>query len=333
MILGLGLALAERGRVPLPLLRFGVRRLLAQRLRAERGRPRRVEPELAAGPLAPAPDRANAQHYELPPEFFELVLGPRLKYSGAYWPPGTRDLGGAERAMLELYIERAELADGQRILELGCGWGSLCLAVARRFPRARVVAVSNAPSQRRFIEERATPNLRVVTADVAAFEPGEQFDRVVSIEMFEHLRNYRELLRRIAGWLCPDGRLFVHVFCHRELTYPFETNGAGDWMGRYFFTGGLMPSFDLLPRFQEQLRLDAHWAVNGAHYARTARSWRENLERRRDAVLPVLGAAYGAAAAERWFHRWRLFFLACEELFGYRGGTEWLVGHYRFARR
>lgn len=327
-----GLELAERGRLPLAALRWGIRRMLRERLRDEQRRGRDLAPELAGGPVALAPEQANAQHYELPPAFFELVLGPRLKYSSAYWPPGVDSLAAAEEAMLELYVERARLADGQRILELGCGWGSLCLALARRFPRARILAVSNSAPQRRFIAARAPANLAVITADMNTFATAARFDRVVSIEMFEHMRNYRELHRRIAGWLEPGGALFVHVFCHRRFAYAFETSGPGDWMGRYFFTGGLMPAFDLLARFQDDLRLEERWDVSGDHYARTARAWRENLERHRADALPVLSAVYGPADAPRWYQRWRLFFLACEELFGYRRGTEWMVGHYRFAR-
>lgn len=328
----LGQRLAEGGHLPLPVLRWGVRRLLRARLRDEQRRNRDLRTELAAGPIALTPELANAQHYELPAAFFELVLGPRLKYSGAYWPPGVDTLAAAEEAMLELTIERAQLADGQHILELGCGWGSLCLTLAHRFPAARLLAVSNSALQRRFIEARAPANLAVVTADMNAFTTDRRFDRVVSIEMFEHMRNYGELLRRIAGWLEPSGKLFVHIFCHSRLTYPFETADADDWMGRYFFSGGLMPAFDLLPSFQETLRLEHQWAVGGEHYQRTARAWRETHERRRASVLPVLAETYGPSHAERWFQRWRLFFLACEELFGYRGGAEWLVGHYRFVR-
>jgi cyclopropane-fatty-acyl-phospholipid synthase len=284
---------------------------------------------LSTGPIALVPDKANEQHYELPPEFFELVLGPHLKYSGALWPDGVSTLGDAERAMLDTTCRRAELADGQRILELGCGWGSLTLFMARLFPDARITAVSNSAPQRRFIEARAPANVQVVTADMNDLELTDRYDRVVSVEMFEHMHNYRELMRRVRSWMTPEARLFVHVFCHRTYAYPFETEGSDNWMGRWFFTGGLMPSFDLLERFDEDLRLEESWAVDGTHYQRSARAWRQNLESRRDRVMPVLEATYGEEAP-RWYHRWRLFFLACEELFGYRGGEEWLVGHYRF---
>ena len=326
----LAVDLAERGLVPLPGLRLGVRRLLAKRLAdAESGPPEeRFARELEEGPVALVPEKANEQHYEVPSAFFETVLGPALKYSGAYWPEGVDSLAEAEQAMLELTVERAALEDGQAILELGCGWGSLTLHVARRFPEARITAVSNSASQRRFIEARAPSNVRVITADMNDLELDARFDRVVSVEMFEHMRNYRELLRRIRGWMYDHGRLFVHVFCHRRLTYPFETAGPDNWMGRHFFTGGIMPSFDLLRRFDDDLEVEVSWAVAGTHYERTARAWRESLERRRADVMPILRATYGDEA-RRWYHRWRLFFLACEELFGYRGGSEWLVGHHR----
>ena len=332
MSLALGLLLAERGFVPTGLVRLGIRRLLAQRLAQEsrRGVDEILAAQFETGPIALNPAVANEQHYEVPPEFFELVLGPNLKYSSAYWPNGVGTLGDAEAAMLALTCERAQLADGQEILELGCGWGSLSLHMARRFPESRILAVSNSVPQRRYIEARAPRNLEVVTADMNDFQTGRRFDRVVSVEMFEHMRNYRELFDRIAGWLRIGGKLFVHVFCHRHYAYAFETEGAGNWMGRQFFTAGLMPSFGLLPRFDHTFSLEDRWAVDGTHYQRTAAAWRENLERNKKVVLEVLASSYGAGYG-RWYHRWRLFFLACEELFGYHGGTEWLVGHYLFS--
>jgi len=327
----LSIDMAERGRVPLPLLRFGVRRLLDQRLREAAAGPSVEEfaEELRGGPVALVPEKANEQHYELPPEFFELCLGSHLKYSGAFWPEGVDTLDEAERAMLELTTMRAQLADGMEILELGCGWGSLTLHLARTYPNAHITAVSNSAPQRRFIEARAPENVKVITADMNELTLDGRFDRVVSVEMFEHMRNYRELLRRVRGWMTDDARLFVHVFCHDRFAYPFETEGADNWMGRYFFTGGLMPSFDLFGHFDEDLVVEEQWAVNGVHYGKTARAWRENLEARREEVMPVLRGTYGTDA-DRWFHRWRLFYLACEELFSYREGQEWLVGHYRF---
>jgi cyclopropane-fatty-acyl-phospholipid synthase len=328
---GLAIHLAERGLVPLPVLRLGVRRLLQQRLREAGSGPSVDEfsSQLRSGPVALVPEKANEQHYELPPEFFELCLGSHLKYSGALWPEGIRTLDEAERAMLDLTCARAQIADGMQILELGCGWGSLTLHMARTYPNARITAVSNSAPQRRFIESRAPGNVTVITADMNDLALDQRFDRVVSVEMFEHMRNYRELLQRVRGWMKDDARLFVHVFCHRRFAYPFETEGDDNWMGRYFFTGGIMPAFDLFRRFEDDLVIEEEWAVNGVHYGRTAKAWRENLEARRDEIMPVLRGTYGADAA-RWYHRWRLFYLACEELFGYREGEEWLVGHYRF---
>ena len=327
-----GIELAERGLVPLPGLRLGVRGLVRQRLRDARSGPSvpAFAAELSQGPLALSPERANEQHYEVPPRFFELALGPQLKYSGAYWPQGVDTLEAAETAMLSLTLERAQLEDGQEILELGCGWGSLTLRMAREFPNSRITAVSNSAPQRRFIEARAPSTVRVITADMNDLQLDREFDRVVSVEMFEHMRNYRELLRRIGSWLRPEGRLFVHIFCHKQFAYPYEVEGSDNWMGRHFFTGGIMPSFDLFSHFTDDLAVEAEWQVDGTHYERTARAWRENLERRRDEAMEVLEQTYGDES-ERWYQRWRLFFLACEELFGYRRGSEWIVGHYRLA--
>lgn len=333
MTAGLGIALAERGAVPSALERRAIRRLLGRRLTeiADLDQQRLIA-ELRRGPIAVATDRANAQHYELPAGFFELVLGPRRKYSGCYWPEGIATLAQAEEASLEQICERAGLQDGQRILELGCGWGAFSMYAAERYPNASIVAVSNSRSQGAAIRAHRHANVQVVTADMNAFEPRGTFDRVVSIEMFEHMRNYQRLFANIARWLAPDGRLFVHVFCHRERSYPFTTSGPDDWMGRHFFTGGLMPSVDLFDAFPEALGIERRWTVDGTHYERTARAWRRNLARRRGAVMPLLRDVYGREAG-RWYQRWRLFFLACEELFGYRGGSEWMVAHYRFRRR
>jgi cyclopropane-fatty-acyl-phospholipid synthase len=333
MSTALAIELAERGLVPLGGLRLGVRQLLRQRLRDAASGPdvASFARELAASPVALSTDKANQQHYEVPPELFQIALGPRLKYSGAHWPEGVETLEQAEVAMLDLTCERAQLEDAQDVLELGCGWGSLTLHMARRFPNSRITAVSNSTPQRRYIEARAPSNVRVITADMNDLALSDRFDRVVSVEMFEHMRNYRELLRRIRGWMRADARLFVHIFCHRAHAYPYETEGAGNWMGRYFFTGGIMPSVDLLPRFDEHLGVEAQWEVDGTHYGRTARAWRENLESRREEAMRVLRETYGERDAARWFQRWRLFFLGCEELFDFRGGSEWLVAHYRFA--
>ena len=338
------LGLAERGRVPDSLVRLGIRRLCAQRLAQERSggieqQAARFQQRLQLlreSPVAIHADAANRQHYELPPEFFRHCLGPRLKYSACYYPTGRESLSEAEDAMLALYGERAELTDDQDILELGCGWGSLTLWMAERYRHSRITAVSNSRPQREFIEtrcrERGIQNVRVLTRDVNQLQlPGATFDRCVSIEMFEHMRNYATLLRHIAGWLREGGKLFAHIFCHRDLLYPFETEGQDNWMGRHFFTGGLMPSADMLAFFQDDLRLEQRWLLDGRHYERTANHWLHAQDENAEQILRVLGAAYGTTA-ELWLHRWRLFWMACAELFGYADGSQWLVAHYRFAR-
>lgn len=330
--------LLEKDLLPDALLRAGIRRLLARRLRAEAAVYDRAAylADLKTRPIAEDTQAANTQHYEVPADFFRLCLGRRLKYSCGLYPTGAETLDDAEERMLDLYVERARLADGQDVLELGCGWGSLTLWMAERYPASRITAVSNSASQREFImaraRERGLGNVEVLTADANHFDTAKRFDRVVSVEMFEHMRNYAVLMERIAGWLRDEGRLFVHIFCHRELMYPFTTEGADDWMGRYFFTGGLMPAEHTLLYFQQHLRLQQQWRVAGTHYERTANAWLACMDERREAVMAALAGAYGDADAQRWFQRWRMFFMACAELFGYRGGTEWFVAHYRFAR-
>ncbi len=322
----------DSGLVPEPLLRLAIRGICALRLRDERRRPpgykQALIDQLRRSDIAIETAAANAQHYEVPAAFFARVLGPHLKYSSGYWPPGVSDLAAAEAAMLELVAKRAGLADGQRVLELGCGWGSFALWAAARYPASVITAISNSQSQRAFIEARAQQrgltNLTVVTGDVRTLALPGPVDRVVSIEMFEHMRNYQALLHRIAGALAPGGALFVHVFAHREYAYPFEDAGPSDWMAREFFTGGLMPSVDLLPAFAGELALDASWTLDGSHYARTAEAWHANLMAHRSELTEILGSTARLA-------RWRVFFLACAELFGYQRGRQWCVAHYRFS--
>ncbi|MDR5795535.1 MULTISPECIES: cyclopropane-fatty-acyl-phospholipid synthase family protein [unclassified Caballeronia] len=337
----------ERGLVPDALVRAGMRLLIRQRLideyandNAQRTQAfERFLNELRASPIAIDTHAANAQHYELPDAFFEAHLGPRLKYSCGLYPRGDETLAQAELAMLERYAERAQLADGQRILDLGCGWGSLALWMAERYPRAQIVALSNSGGQRAFIEARARQrglrNLRVVTGDVVDFDFAHDetpFDRILSIEMFEHMKHYGLLLAKIARWLADDGRLFVHHFAHATLAYHFTSRDGGDWMSRYFFTGGTMPSASLLLHFQDDLRVTRQWWMNGTHYARTANQWLANLDAARDRVMPMLRDVYGDAAAI-WFQRWRMFYMAVAELFGYARGREWGVAHYLFEKR
>jgi cyclopropane-fatty-acyl-phospholipid synthase len=317
--------LIASGRVPDPLLRAGIRAACATRLRRERRRGVEAKEafveRLRRSPIAEQVEAANEQHYEVPPEFFRLVLGPRLKYSACLWPEGVGTLAEAEDAMLELTCKRAGVEDGMTLLDLGCGWGSLTGWLSERYPRSEILSVSNSRQQREWIESLALPNVRVLTADVNRLQLHERFDRILSIEMLEHVRNYEELLGRIASWLEPGGRFFCHVFSHKQFAYAYEDG----WMARRFFTAGTMPSDDLLPRFDRDLVVEERWRVSGLHYARTAEAWLERLDANRAEVERVVGRA---AAAE-----WRVFFLACAGLWGYRGGGEWLVSHYRFAKR
>lgn len=344
---------AERGWLPDGVVRFGIRRLLNARLTAHQlggietqtDRFRELLEELRESPVAIETDAANQQHYEVAAELYQHTLGKRLKYSCALWQPDCGDLDQAEIAMLQCYGERAQLSDGQRVLELGCGWGSLTLWMAEQFPGSHITGVSNSASQREYIlsqaAERGLSNIEIITADVNFFVPSAPpYDRVVSIEMFEHMRNYQTLMQRISDWLTPDGFLFVHIFCHHRLMYPFEVDSntgsnreQGDWMGRYFFTGGLMPSLDTLMHFQQHLRLKDFWAVDGRHYEKTSNAWLQNLDRNSRDVKRVCEQVYGAEQGKLWAQRWRMFFMACAELFGYRDGREWLVAHYLFRPR
>jgi len=332
---------AERGRVPDAWVRTGIRRLVNARRRqiaSENGEDV-VERFLRAtrmAPVAVAADQANRQHYEVPAEFFQRVLGPRLKYSCCYWPAGVDSLAEAEELALRLTCEHAGLQDGMDVLELGCGWGSLSLWMAEQFPQSRITAVSNSRSQKDFIDrqagERSLNNLSVITADMNQFQTSQRYDRVISVEMFEHMRNHGELMRRIAGWLRADGRLLVHIFCHRTTPYLYHVGDDENWMGRHFFSGGMMPSDDLLPRCTDALELVERWKWNGRHYGKTCRAWLQRLDAAKEPLQSVMESTYGSDDAQRWHNRWRMFFMACDELFAYQAGEQWYVSHYLFAK-
>ncbi len=336
--------IAESNLIPDPVIRRFARRLVRAGLRrldapgtAERQtRKQALVEKLRGSPIALHVEAANEQHYELPAEFFGSFLGRRLKYSACYWPEGIDTLDDAEEAMLHLTCLRAGLEDGMDILDLGCGWGSLALWVAERYPKGHIVAVSNSVPQRAYIEarcrERGFGHLEVITADVAAFEPARQFDRIVSVEMFEHMKNYERLMGKIAGWLKPGGKLFVHHFSHREHAYEFDHTDPSDWMARHFFTGGTMPSDDLLAHFQRDLRAAAHWRVDGTHYTRTLNAWLRRFDAAEGRIRPILRDVYGPENEERWFANWRIFFIACAETFGIEGGSEYLITHRLFER-
>ena len=334
----------EQGVVPDGVTRGGIRALLRQRLatlptqdcEAAAHAVRDFVAWMDAAPIAAVPELANAQHYELPPEFFVEVLGPRRKYSSCLWAPGVETLAQAEDASLRVTAERAGISDDMEVLEMGCGWGAFSLYVADRFPNCRVTGVSNSQGQRSFIEAQARArgigNLTIITADMNQFQAPGRYDRVVSIEMFEHMRNHRQLFARVHDWLKPGGRFLMHIFVHRAHPYAFEDQGPSDWMSQYFFSGGIMPSDDLPLHFQDHLRLLARWRWDGRHYERTLNTWLAQMDAARPRVWPILEQTYGAAQAGVWWMRWRLFFMACAELFGYRDGQEWWVSHYLFER-
>ena len=327
--------IAEAGLAPDFLTRMGIRRLLKNRLAQNSNAEDQTRSLLAAmsqGPLAVSTEDANEQHYEVPPDFCVLMLGRRLKYSCAFYEGGATSLDEAELEMLKLTAQRAGLADGQRILELGCGWGSLTLYVAERYPSSEIVAVSNSNLQREYIEAevktRGLDNVVVQTADMNEFGTDQRFDRVLSVEMFEHMRNYELLFERIAGWLESDGKLFFHIFCHQNAPYLFTVDSDQDWMAKHFFTGGVMPSYDLPLKFDRHLAIEERWRVSGQNYASTCQDWLNNLDQQKMAALAALASGDHPDPSHRQYHRWRMFVMACQELFAYRGGDEWFVGHY-----
>ncbi len=338
--------LLEKNILPDQVIRWGIRQRLAGQLKefnrgSEEENQKAIIEHIASleeAPIAIETDAANEQHYELPPRFFELCLGKHLKYSSGYWKEDTRTLDEAEATMLALTCERAALEDGQKILELGCGWGSLSLWMAKHYPNSRITSVSNSAPQRAHIEaqakERGLENLTVITCDMNTFEAPDSgsYDRVVSVEMFEHMKNYRKLMGRVADWLKPGGQLFVHIFTHRDYAYHYEVKDDSDWMAKYFFTGGQMPSDHLLLSFQDQLKIQEHWRVDGTHYEKTSNAWLENMDQNSHEILPLLEETYGAHQTTKWWVYWRCFYMACAELWGYDAGREWFVSHYRFRK-
>ena len=336
--------LAEKGIIPDYFIRQGIVRNCENRLNNENvsntekvsSKKQSWIQQMKESPIALVPEKANEQHYEVPPAFFENVLGKHLKYSSGYWPDGVNSLDESEESMLELSFERAQLADGDSILELGCGWGSLTCYMASKLPNSKITAVSNSKDQKEHILNRCKnqglDNIEVITADMNDFETENKYDRVVSIEMFEHMRNYKKLLSKISSWLNDDGKLFIHIFTHQSVVYPFENQGEADWMAREFFSGGMMPSHDLLLHFQDDLIIEDVWRMSGTHYEKTSLAWVNKMDANKDIVMKIFSETYGDDA-KLWFQRWRIFFMSCEKLFGYNNGSEWGVSHYRFSKR
>jgi len=336
--------LIENNNVPDVLLRQGIRRLLKQRLadenkgdvEAQQAHLMQLITQLKASPIAVNTAEANEQHYEVPTQFYQYCLGKHLKYSSGYWNPGVTDIDTSEQDMLELTCKRAGLQTGQKVLELGCGWGSLSLFMSAKFPESTFTVLSNSRTQKEYIDaqakERGIKNLTVVTADINVFSIDETFDRVVSVEMFEHMRNYQLLMGKVASFLKPDGKLFIHIFTHKEYAYLFEVKDETDWMSKYFFTGGIMPSDDLMFYFNDHLNVEQHWHVNGTHYGKTSEAWLSNMDNHKAQIMPLFETTYGKKEALKWWVYWRLFYMACAELWNFNNGNEWIVSHYLFRK-
>ena len=336
--------LLENNLIPDTLIRMRIRRLLAERLRQETKATQELQQEhlmhmieeLKNSPIAIETKAANEQHYELPTNFFQYVMGKNMKYSSCYWNAETSNLDEAEDKALEITCNHAALENGMKILELGCGWGSLTMYIAKKFPLAHITGVSNSASQKIYIDQcckdRGLNNVQIITADMNVFETENKFDRVVSVEMFEHMRNYQKLLGKIDRFLNPGGKLFVHIFTHKEFTYYFDVIDENDWMSKYFFTGGIMPSDDLLLYFNDHFKINKHWHWDGTHYEKTSNAWLANMDAHKEEILPILQSVYGAKQTTKWWVYWRIFFMACAELWGYKNGKEWFVSHYLFER-
>ncbi len=338
-------SILEKDLIPDFLIRNGIRKNCAQRLQEETSANLEHQHkkfmdfvmDLRNRPIAEETKAANEQHYEVPTKFFELVLGKNLKYSCGYWDENTSTLDEAEEAMLKKTMERADLIDGQHILECGCGWGSLSLYMAKKFPNSKITAVSNSRTQKIFIDQQAVKrgikNLQIITADMNIFSTDKKFDRIVSVEMFEHMRNYKSLMHKLSSFLEPNGKMFIHIFTHRKLSYLYEVKDESDWMSKYFFSGGIMPSDHLLLYFADDFKISNHWRVNGVHYGKTAEAWLNNMDQNRKLIMPLFEETYGVENALKWWVYWRIFFMACAELWKYKNGNEWFVSHYLFENR
>jgi cyclopropane-fatty-acyl-phospholipid synthase len=339
------LKLAEKGLLPDRLIRVGIDRLIEDRLieisafssEASIAKLTNLISIMKTSDIASVPELVNTQHYEVPAEFFHYCLGTHRKYSSCFWLPDTQNLDEAEELALSQTCDHADLHDGQHILELGCGWGSLSLYMAAKFPNARITGVSNSNSQREYImaaaKTRGISNLNIITADMNHFAAPQTYDRIVSVEMFEHMRNYHVLYGKVASWLKPQGKFFKHIFVHRNTPYLFEVQNDDDWMSQHFFRGGMMPSDDLPLHFQDDLRVIQRWRWDGTHYEKTANAWLKNMDTNAAHITPILAASYGEQNVEMWRNRWRIFYMACAELFGYNNGQEWWVTHYLFEKR
>ncbi|KAJ9067604.1 hypothetical protein DSO57_1037423 [Entomophthora muscae] len=341
-------SLIDNGMVPDFALRLGVRLLSRVRLSSisqpsiEKEQETKMQyiQRLRESDIAIHTDKANEQHYEVPTGFIKACLGKRMKYSACLYPDESTTLDEAEELMLQLYCERAQVEDGMKLMDLGCGWGSLGLYMAEKYPKSSVTSLSNSRTQKEYIESIATEkclhNIQVITGDVKDFdfEVKPEFDRILSIEMFEHMKNYRHLFDKVSSWLKPQGKLFLQVFCHHNTPYDFDTEEGHSWMARYFFTGGTMPSLDLFLYFQDQLSIESHWYVDGKHYGRTSEDWLKTLDENRELALEHLREGYGGEEeANKWFNRWRLFYLAVAETFNYGDGQIWGLGHYLFQKK
>lgn len=338
-------SLLEKDRIPDFLIRIGIRRLLKQRLKDEKKENPEAQKkhllelveELKNSPIAIETKAANEQHYEVPTQFYQYCLGKHLKYSSGFWKEGVNDIDTSERDMLDITCERAELQNGQEVLELGCGWGSLSLFMSAKFPKSKFTVVSNSRTQKIYIDEQAKlrgiNNLTVLTIDINNFNIDKKFDRVVSVEMFEHLRNYKLLFNKISSLLKDDGKMFVHVFTHKTYAYKFEVKDDTDWMSKYFFTGGIMPSNDLFSYFNDDLKIVNQWTVNGMHYNKTSEAWLQNMDKNKAEIIPLFEKTYGKENVTKWWVYWRVFYMACAELWGYDKGNEWMVVHYLFTKK